>query len=191
MAGTLGQRLPLLAKAHSMAQRYNIQSVDLSDAGNKPGEEIYFYLHWRATAGAGHEEEGDVRLSREGGKYRVSNTDEGRHELSFCRAVLKKFIDGMADLELVRERSEDVAAREDQARTTRRRGRTILLISRGGRKRLGGKGGTHEGVTRPEILADNVACLDYSVAKGQMLCAYRWEGEQKLNNDHFVGRPES
>ena len=39
---------------------------------------------------------------------------------------------------------------------------------------------------RPEILADNVACLDYSVAKGGFLCAYRWHGEQKLSNDNFV-----
>lgn len=39
---------------------------------------------------------------------------------------------------------------------------------------------------QPEILADNVACLDYSVAKGGFLCAYRWQGEQKLKNDHFV-----
>jgi hypothetical protein len=40
---------------------------------------------------------------------------------------------------------------------------------------------------RPFTLADNVACLDFSVAKGGFLCAYRWHGEQKLNNDHFVG----
>jgi hypothetical protein len=39
---------------------------------------------------------------------------------------------------------------------------------------------------RPEILAENVACLDYSVAKGGFLCAYRWQGEQKLKNEHFV-----
>jgi hypothetical protein len=39
---------------------------------------------------------------------------------------------------------------------------------------------------QPGILAENVACLDYSVAKGGFLCAYRWQGEQKLNNDHFV-----
>jgi hypothetical protein len=39
---------------------------------------------------------------------------------------------------------------------------------------------------RPEVLAENVACLDYSVAKGGFLCAYRWQGEQKLRNDHFV-----
>jgi hypothetical protein len=39
---------------------------------------------------------------------------------------------------------------------------------------------------RPEILADNVACLDFSVAKDGFLCAYRWQGEQKLSNDNFV-----
>lgn len=39
---------------------------------------------------------------------------------------------------------------------------------------------------RPQTLADNVACLDYSVAKGGFLCAYRWHGEQKLNNENFV-----
>lgn len=39
---------------------------------------------------------------------------------------------------------------------------------------------------RPEILADNVACLDYSVAKGGLLCAYRWHGEKQLTNEHFV-----
>lgn len=38
----------------------------------------------------------------------------------------------------------------------------------------------------PEILAENVACLDYSVAKGGFLCAYHWDGEQKLNNRNFV-----
>jgi len=39
---------------------------------------------------------------------------------------------------------------------------------------------------RPELLADNVACLDYSVAKGGFLCAYRWNGEPKLSNENFV-----
>jgi hypothetical protein len=39
---------------------------------------------------------------------------------------------------------------------------------------------------QPQILADNVACLDYSVAKDGFLCAYRWNGEKKLNNDQFV-----
>jgi hypothetical protein len=39
---------------------------------------------------------------------------------------------------------------------------------------------------QPKILAENVACLDYSVAKGGFLCAYRWHGEQKLKNEHFL-----
>lgn len=39
---------------------------------------------------------------------------------------------------------------------------------------------------RPEILAPNVACLDYSVAKGGFLCAYRWEGESTLRDEEFV-----
>ncbi len=39
---------------------------------------------------------------------------------------------------------------------------------------------------QPEILASNVACLDYSVAKGGMLCAYRWNGESTLDNANFV-----
>jgi hypothetical protein len=39
---------------------------------------------------------------------------------------------------------------------------------------------------RPVILAPNVACVDYSVAKGGLLCAYRWQGEQSLSNDNFV-----
>jgi hypothetical protein len=38
----------------------------------------------------------------------------------------------------------------------------------------------------PNVLADNVACLDFSVAKGGFLCAYRWNGEKKLSNDNFV-----
>lgn len=42
---------------------------------------------------------------------------------------------------------------------------------------------------RPATLADNVACLDYSVAKQGFLCAYRWSGERVLNNDHFVWLP--
>jgi hypothetical protein len=40
--------------------------------------------------------------------------------------------------------------------------------------------------TRPELLADNVACLDYSVAKNGFLCAYRWGGERKLTDEHFL-----
>ena len=39
---------------------------------------------------------------------------------------------------------------------------------------------------RPELLAVNVACLDYSVAKGGYLCGYRWNGEQRLSGENFV-----
>jgi len=39
---------------------------------------------------------------------------------------------------------------------------------------------------RPAVLAGNVACLDYSVAKGGLLCAYRFSGEQTLANENFV-----
>lgn len=39
---------------------------------------------------------------------------------------------------------------------------------------------------RPALLAKNVACLDYSVAKGGFLCAYRWDGKQNLSDDNFV-----
>lgn len=39
----------------------------------------------------------------------------------------------------------------------------------------------------PEPLADNVACLDYSVAKaGGKLVAYRWRGETKLIKENFI-----
>lgn len=38
---------------------------------------------------------------------------------------------------------------------------------------------------RPEILAPNVACVDYSVAKEGLLVAYRWKGEAKLTTSHF------
>ena len=39
----------------------------------------------------------------------------------------------------------------------------------------------------PEVLASNIACVDYSVAKpGGKLVAYRWQGEQRLRNEHFV-----
>lgn len=39
----------------------------------------------------------------------------------------------------------------------------------------------------PAPLADNVACLDYSVARpGGKLVAYRWDGEQTLSADKFV-----
>lgn len=38
----------------------------------------------------------------------------------------------------------------------------------------------------PELLAPNVACLDYSVAKGGFLCAYRWDGERVLDPARLV-----
>ena len=40
--------------------------------------------------------------------------------------------------------------------------------------------------SRPEILAANVACVDWSVAKGGFLCAYRWDGEHELDAGKFV-----
>lgn len=39
---------------------------------------------------------------------------------------------------------------------------------------------------KPEPLADNIACLDYSVAKAGKLVAYRWSGEQKIILDNYV-----
>lgn len=38
----------------------------------------------------------------------------------------------------------------------------------------------------PALMAPNVAILDYSVAKGGALTAYRWDGEQRLNAAKFV-----
>jgi hypothetical protein len=38
----------------------------------------------------------------------------------------------------------------------------------------------------PKLLVENVACVDYSVAKGGFLCAYRWNGEQILRNQSFA-----
>ncbi len=40
----------------------------------------------------------------------------------------------------------------------------------------------------PDLLAPNVACLDWSIAapKGGRLVAYRWDGEGELNKDKFV-----
>lgn len=39
---------------------------------------------------------------------------------------------------------------------------------------------------RPELLAPNVVCIDYSVAKQGFLCAYRWEGEHPVDPGRFV-----
>ncbi|MGV3524156.1 MAG: metallophosphoesterase [Candidatus Sericytochromatia bacterium] len=41
----------------------------------------------------------------------------------------------------------------------------------------------------PRLLAPNVCCLDYSVAKGGQLVAYRWDGEQQLEPGKLVGVP--
>jgi len=41
----------------------------------------------------------------------------------------------------------------------------------------------------PGRLAPNVACLDYSVARGGRLCAYRWSGERELEDGAFVSVP--
>lgn len=38
----------------------------------------------------------------------------------------------------------------------------------------------------PYLLAPNVACLDFSVAKNGYLCAYRWQGEHVLDASHFA-----
>ena len=43
--------------------------------------------------------------------------------------------------------------------------------------------------TRPELLRQNVACVDWSVAKGGFLCAYRWDGEITLDARKFVWGP--
>ena len=38
----------------------------------------------------------------------------------------------------------------------------------------------------PVIQSHNVICLDYSVAKGGCLVAYRFEGEGEVRNEGFV-----
>jgi hypothetical protein len=38
----------------------------------------------------------------------------------------------------------------------------------------------------PKIQTNKLACLDYSVAKGGKLVAYRWNGEQDLDNKNFI-----
>lgn len=39
----------------------------------------------------------------------------------------------------------------------------------------------------PGLQAPNVCCLDYSIAKGGALVAYRWDGEQRLDAARLVG----
>lgn len=43
--------------------------------------------------------------------------------------------------------------------------------------------------SQPAPLTHNVACVDYSVAKHGMLCAYRFDGESRLSKDRFVTVP--
>ena len=38
----------------------------------------------------------------------------------------------------------------------------------------------------PTLLRDNICCLDYSVAKGGVLAAYRFDGEQQLDEGKWV-----
>jgi hypothetical protein len=40
--------------------------------------------------------------------------------------------------------------------------------------------------SRPELLRQNIACVDWSVGKGGFLCAYRWDGERELDAGKFV-----
>jgi hypothetical protein len=42
----------------------------------------------------------------------------------------------------------------------------------------------------PEPLAENIACLDYGMAKGGQLVAYRWDGETKLDASKFISIPQ-
>jgi hypothetical protein len=44
---------------------------------------------------------------------------------------------------------------------------------------------------RPQVISKRFACLDYSVAKGGPLVAYRWDGEAELNDAKmaWAGRP--
>lgn len=39
---------------------------------------------------------------------------------------------------------------------------------------------------KPKLFRNNICCLDYSVAKGGLLVAYRYDGERELREDKFV-----
>ncbi|MGZ0710071.1 hypothetical protein ACWPKO_17210 [Coraliomargarita sp. W4R53] len=39
---------------------------------------------------------------------------------------------------------------------------------------------------KPKAILPNLACLDYGMAKGGLLTAYRWDGEAKLDDTKFV-----
>jgi hypothetical protein len=38
----------------------------------------------------------------------------------------------------------------------------------------------------PKPLAEKVACVDYSVAKGGKMTAYQWDGEDKIIENNFT-----
>jgi len=38
----------------------------------------------------------------------------------------------------------------------------------------------------PAVQAPRVACVDYSVAKGGPMVAYRWDGESDLADSNFI-----
>lgn len=40
--------------------------------------------------------------------------------------------------------------------------------------------------TKPQLYRENICCLDFSVAKGGYLVAYRFNGESKLNESNFT-----
>jgi diadenosine tetraphosphatase ApaH/serine/threonine PP2A family protein phosphatase len=42
----------------------------------------------------------------------------------------------------------------------------------------------------PKPLAKNIACLDYGMAKGGQLVAYRWDGEATLDDSKFISIPQ-
>ncbi|MFQ3225040.1 MAG: hypothetical protein ACI8Z5_001294, partial [Lentimonas sp.] len=43
---------------------------------------------------------------------------------------------------------------------------------------------------QPGPILDNLACLDYGMAKGGLLTAYRWDGEAKLDASKFISIPQ-
>ena len=43
---------------------------------------------------------------------------------------------------------------------------------------------------KPEPILGNLACLDYGMAKGGLLTAYRWDGEAKLDESKFISIPQ-
>lgn len=47
------------------------------------------------------------------------------------------------------------------------------------------------GNTKTSVYGKNVCCLDYSVAKAGKLVAYRWQGEQYLDNNNLHHVPSS